>query len=154
VAHILVPTRAQAQRIAGQATPKNFGQLAEEFSQDPGSAGRGGDLGFQSPANLVEPFAEAMLEIPEGRIGGPIQTDFGWHVIHVIERSTRAFEDVRDELEQELRTEVFRDWLLSRIAQAEIRVNPRYGFFDERNGIVVPRTATTPEPQPSVQVAP
>ncbi|HEX2030569.1 MAG TPA: peptidylprolyl isomerase [Actinomycetota bacterium] len=154
VAHILVPSEAEAERIAQRATPENFAELAERFSQDPGSAPDGGDLGFRRPAELVAPFAEAMLETPEGEIAGPVETEFGFHVIHVIERRTAPFEEVRDQLVEEARGQIFRDWLLERVEAAEIRVNPRFGYLDEESGIVVPRTATTPSPQRPVQVAP
>lgn len=153
VAHILVSDAAEAERIAEQATPKNFERLAQQFSQDTGSAPAGGDLGEQRPTDLVAPFAEAMLEIPVGEIGGPVQTDFGYHIIHVIDRRTRPFEEVAPQLTEEARSETFGEWLLERVAAAEIRVNPRYGLFDEETGAVVPRTATTPSPPP-VQVAP
>jgi foldase protein PrsA len=154
VAHILVSTEAEAQRILDQATPNNFADLARKFSQDTGSAASGGDLGFRRPSELVGPFAQAMLEIPEGEVGGPVQTEFGFHLIHVIERQTQPFEEVRAQLLQEARGETFRDWLLGRIAEAEILVNPRYGVFDEQNGVVIARTSTTPSPQQPVQVAP
>lgn len=154
VAHILVPSRAEAERILARATPDNFADLAERFSQDPGSAPNGGDLGFRRAGELPEPFSQAMLETPEGEIAGPVETEFGFHLIHVIERRTTPFEEVRDQLVEEARGQIFRDWLLGRVAEAEIRVNPRFGYFDEENGVVVPRTATTPSPQPPVQVAP
>ncbi|MGH2725289.1 MAG: foldase protein PrsA [Actinomycetota bacterium] len=153
VAHILVPDAAEAERIARQATPRNFERLARQFSQDTGSAAAGGDLGEQRPADLVGPFAQAMLDIPVGEIGGPVQTEFGFHVIHVIDRRTRSFDEVAPQLLEEARGETFREWLLEQVARAEIRVNPRYGLFDEQAGVVVPRTATTPSPPP-VQVVP
>ena len=153
VAHILVSSRVEAERIADQATPGNFARLARQFSQDTGSAAVGGDLGEQRPADLVAPFAQAMQEIPVGEIGGPVQTDFGFHVIHVIDRRTSPFEEVAPQLLEEARGETFRDWLLEQIAAAEIRVNPRYGLFDEQSGAVIPRTSTTPSPPP-VQLEP
>lgn len=153
VAHILVSSEAEAQRILDQATPQNFARLARQFSQDTGSAAAGGDIGEQRPADLVAPFAQAMLEIPEGEVGGPVQTDFGWHVIHVIDRRVRPFEEVAPQLLEEARGETFRDWLLEQVAAADIQVNPRYGLFDEQSGAVIPRTATTPSPPP-VQLEP
>lgn len=154
VAHILVSSRSEAERIAEEATPQNFDRLARQFSQDTGSAANGGDLGVQRPVDLVGPFADAMQTIPEGEIGGPVETDFGFHVIHVIERQRRSFEEVRGQLVEEARGEAFRAWLLERIEGAEIRVNPRYGLFDESTGVVIPRTATSPTPEPPVQVEP
>lgn len=152
VSHILVRSREQARKIADDATPKTFPKLARRFSEDPGSAPQGGDLGLQRPADLVQPFGQAALEIPVGQIGGPVRTEFGFHVIYVQDRQTRPFEDVQPELLEEVRGQVFTDWLLGRVEGAEIRVNPRYGYFDEASGQVLERTSTSPEPQ--VQVSP
>jgi parvulin-like peptidyl-prolyl isomerase len=154
VAHILVNTEEEALDILERATPQTFGELAERFSLDTGSAPNGGDLGVQRPADLVPPFAEATLEIPVGEIGGPVQTDFGWHLIHVIDRQTQPYETVRDSLLQELRGQVFTDWLIEQVQEAEVRVNPRYGYFDEASGSVRERTSTSPLPVPSIQLQP
>ena len=154
VSHILVPSQGEAERIAAEATAENFGQLARRFSQDPGSAARGGDLGRQPLGGLVAPFADAVLQTPEGEVGGPVQTQFGWHVILVRSRDTEPFDSVRDRLVEESRGRAFTEWLQQRIREAEIRVNPRYGLFDESTGQVVARNQTSPSPAPSVQVAP
>ncbi|HWC32549.1 MAG TPA: peptidylprolyl isomerase [Actinomycetota bacterium] len=154
VSHILVQTRAEAERIAAQATADNFARLARRFSQDPGSAGRGGDLGRQPLGGLVGPFAEAVLETPEGEVGGPVQTQFGWHVVLVRSLDAEPFDVVRDRLLEETRGRAFTEWLQERVREAEIRVNPRYGLFDEQSGQVVPRTQTSPSPAPTVQVVP
>jgi parvulin-like peptidyl-prolyl isomerase len=154
VAHILVSTEREAQRIRDQATPKNFADLARRFSEDTASAPNGGDLGVQRASDLVGAFARAALRIPVGEIGGPVQTEFGFHVIHVLDRQTQPFEEVQEMLLEELRGDVFGGWLLERVEAAEIRVNPRYGFFDDRTGVVIPRTRSSPAPAPSVQLQP
>jgi foldase protein PrsA len=154
VAHILVSSEREAQRIAEQATPQNFASLANRFSEDASSAQNGGDLGPQRAADLVSPFARASLRIPVGEVGGPVETEFGFHLIHVIERQTLPFEEVRQQLLEEVRGDVFTDWLLERLERAEIRVNPRYGYFDENSGAVMARTSTSPAPTPSIQLAP
>jgi parvulin-like peptidyl-prolyl isomerase len=154
VAHILVRTEAEAERLAKQATPQNFGDLARQHSLDTQSAPNGGDLGPQRAVDLVEPFARATLRIPVGEVGGPVETEFGFHLIHVIARQALSFEEARPQLVGELRGQVFTDWLLERVARAEIRVNPRYGYFDEATGAVQERTSSTPLPGPSIQIAP
>jgi parvulin-like peptidyl-prolyl isomerase len=153
LAHILVADRREAERLARQATPDNFARLARQFSQDPSSAVNGGDLGIQQAAGLFEPFAREALDTPVGEIGGPVQTESGWHLIWVKDRQTQAFEEVRPQLLEEARGEVFSNWLLQRVREAEIRVNPRYGAFDDQSGQVIPRTSTSPEPPP-VQLEP
>lgn len=154
IAHILVPTRPEAERIARDATTQNFAELARRFSQDPGSAQRGGDIGVQRLADLTGPFADAVLEIGPDAIGGPVQTEFGWHVILVRDVQTQPFSAVRDQLLEEARADVFTDWLLEQVRAAEIRVNPRYGAFEETSGQVIARTESSPSPPPEVQVQP
>jgi parvulin-like peptidyl-prolyl isomerase len=144
VSHILVRSQDQARKILEDATPKTFARLARRFSEDPGSAPQGGDLGLQRPADLVDPFGQTTLEIPVGEIG--------FHIIYVEDRQTQPFEDVQGDLLEEIRGQVFTTWLLGRVEGAEIRVNPRYGYFDEASGQVLERTSTSPEPP--VQVAP
>jgi foldase protein PrsA len=154
VAHILVSSEREAERIRDQATPSNFAALARRFSEDTASGQNGGDLGPQRPADLVEPFARAALRIPVGEIGGPVETEFGFHVLHVLDRQTRSFEEVRESLLEEARGEVFSEWLLERVEAADIRVNPRYGAFDEDTGAVIARRRSSPAPAPSVQLQP
>ena len=155
VAHILVSSQVEAERIARQATPNTFADLAQRFSEDTGSAPQGGDLGPQRAVDLVAPFAEAALRIPVGEIGGPVQTEFGFHVIHVIDRQTLSFEQARPQMVQELTGQVFTNWLLERVARSDIRVNPRYGVYDEQAGAVVERSSSSPPaPAPSVQLTP
>jgi parvulin-like peptidyl-prolyl isomerase len=154
VAHILVTSEREAKRIADQATPSNFATLARRFSEDTASAANGGELGPQRASDLVQPFAQAALRIPVGEVGGPVETEFGFHVIHVIDRSTRSFEEVQESLLEESRGQVFTEWLLEGLSSAEIRVNPRYGAFDEATGAVIPRRRSSPAPVPSVQLEP
>jgi parvulin-like peptidyl-prolyl isomerase len=154
VAHILVGSEEEATELLEEATPNNFAALAQRSSLDEASAANGGDLGVQRAVDLVQPFADATLEIPVGEVGGPVETEFGWHLIYVMDRQTQPFEAVSEDLLGELRGQVFTQWLLDRVQSAEIRVNPRYGFFDEETGSVIERTATSPLPVPSIQLQP
>lgn len=153
VAHILVTDQQQAQNLVGRATPQNFGRLARQLSEDPGSATQGGDLGTRGASDFVEPFRQATLDIPVGQIGGPVQTQFGFHIIYVIDRTVLPFNEVRDQLLREVGEESFTKWLLERIRTADILVNPRYGALDERTGDVVERRSTSDEPE-EIQLTP
>ncbi|HEX6208574.1 MAG TPA: peptidylprolyl isomerase [Actinomycetota bacterium] len=146
--HILVGSEEEASRIVAEATPSNFARLARELSDDQGSGANGGDLGTRAAGAYVPEFADALLELPEGRIGGPVETQFGFHVILVHSREAIPFEQAREQLLQELGPEVFREWMLERLRSLTVRVNPRYGTFDEDTGEVVERRATTPLPGP------
>lgn len=67
---------------------KDFGLMAKQYSLDPGSASKGGDLGWVVPDELVKPFAEAMNALPLHQISKPVKSQFGWHLIEVLERKT------------------------------------------------------------------
>jgi peptidyl-prolyl cis-trans isomerase C len=79
--HILVDTIAQAETILAEANALNFGQLAQQHSKCPSKAS-GGDLGVFNPGQMVKPFEDATLATPVGSISQPVQTQFGYHLIH------------------------------------------------------------------------
>jgi peptidyl-prolyl cis-trans isomerase C len=79
--HILVDTLAQAESILAEATALNFGSLAQQHSKCPSKA-RGGDLGDFGPGQMVQPFEQATLTTAVGSISQPVQTQFGYHLIH------------------------------------------------------------------------
>jgi peptidyl-prolyl cis-trans isomerase D len=66
----------------------NFEELAQDFSKDPGSASKGGDLGFISRGTMVKPFEDAIFSAKVGSIIGPVKTQFGLHVIEILARKT------------------------------------------------------------------
>lgn len=68
---------------------EDFDVLARTHSDDPATAIKGGDLGWVSPGALVPPFEEAMNRLGVNEISEPVQTQFGWHLIQVLERQQR-----------------------------------------------------------------
>lgn len=64
----------------------DFGELARANSQDLGSAAEGGDLGWSSPGRMVPQFEEVMNSLDPGTISEPFKTQFGWHIVEVLER--------------------------------------------------------------------
>jgi peptidyl-prolyl cis-trans isomerase C len=104
VQHILVDTKEQAEAIIKQLeSGADFAKLAAKDSKDP-SGKDGGDLGWSSLQNWVKPFAEAVEALKKGETTKqPVQTQFGWHVIHLEDTRTPtipAFEDVKPQVEQ------------------------------------------------------
>jgi len=67
----------------------NFASLARAHSDDKGSALKGGSLDWVSPGDLVKPFEEAMTQLDINQISDPIQTQFGWHLIQVLDRENK-----------------------------------------------------------------
>ena len=79
--HILVDTLEQAQSILAEANEMNFKTLAQLHSKCPSKA-RGGDLGEFGPGQMVKPFEDATQATTIGSISKPVQTQFGYHLIH------------------------------------------------------------------------
>ncbi len=84
--HILTKTKNQANAIKMRVNNgESFKELAKQFSNCP--SGRvGGDLGYFKRGEMVPEFEKAAFETPKGEISDPVQTDFGWHVIKVIDK--------------------------------------------------------------------
>ena len=85
---------------------EDFAKLAKEFSQDPGSAAQGGDLGMSQRKAFVGPFADAAFSMKVGEITGPVKTQFGYHILKLdaIQAATeKTFEEARADLDTEYR---------------------------------------------------
>ena len=87
-AHILLPTREEAEAARARVTEggEDFATVARELSTDEASAANGGELGWFTREEMVAPFAEAAFALEPGAISEPVETEFGWHVIQVLER--------------------------------------------------------------------
>jgi foldase protein PrsA len=145
-AHILVASKALAEKVKAEATTKNFAALAKKYSTDTGSASKGGELGSAPASQFVQPFADAVANAKPGTIIGPIQTQYGWHVIWVKSVKTQSLDQVKTQLQQQLAGTAFNSWLTKQASAASIKVNPRYGTFDKSTGRVVAVNSTTPSP--------
>ena len=100
--------KKKADEIAAKARahPDSFAELARQYSQDPGSAAQGGDLGSFSRGAMVKPFEDAVFAAKVGDIVGPIQTDFGYHVIKVTgitPSHVQGFDEVKGRIEADLK---------------------------------------------------
>jgi peptidyl-prolyl cis-trans isomerase C len=122
--HILVKTEQEAKDIIKklQAHGK-FEELAKK-SSDPGSAGKGGDLGWFSPQQMVGPFAEAVVKLENGKFTTePVKTDFGWHVIlreDSRDKTPPPFEAVKDQLRDSLQSTAMQKYLADLQAKAQV----------------------------------
>lgn len=106
--HILIAERTQAEQILKEIkqNPAKFEDLAKQYSKDPGSAAKGGDLGFFARGAMVKPFEDAAFGMKGGEISGLVQSDFGFHIIKLTairHGEARAFDAVRGEIAQELK---------------------------------------------------
>ena len=79
--------KKKAEELAKTLTPENFAENARKLSEDPGSKANGGDLGWiDSNTNFVPEFLEAVKSGEKGKIVGPIQSEFGFHIIYIEDR--------------------------------------------------------------------
>jgi len=89
-----------------RANPDSFAELAKTYSQDPGSSAQGGDLGSFSRGAMLKPFEDAVFSAKVGDIVGPVQTDFGYHVIKVTgikPPHVQSFDEVKARIEADLK---------------------------------------------------
>ncbi|SHH92075.1 periplasmic chaperone for outer membrane proteins SurA [Pollutimonas bauzanensis] len=109
-----------------------FEDLAKRYSEDV-SAPQGGDLGWLTPGETVPAFEQAMDDLEPGQISQPVKSQFGWHLIQVLERRTKNMEtefkrmQARQILFQRRAEPAFEDWLNQLRGQAYIdnRLDPQ-----------------------------
>ncbi|WP_374429304.1 peptidylprolyl isomerase [Tabrizicola sp.] len=104
--HILVATQEEADAIKAElAAGADFAEIAKAKSTDTGSGANGGDLGWFGLGMMVKPFEDAVVGAKVGEVTGPVQTDFGFHLILV--KETRVAEKpTLDQLREELAAEI------------------------------------------------
>lgn len=103
--HILVKPSAIRSEASTQKLAKNiakrlksgddFSELARQYSEDPGSALQGGDLGWSDPKSYVPAFREALAKLKPGEISDPVKSPFGWHIIQLLDRRKQDVSEVR-----------------------------------------------------------
>lgn len=98
--HILIKTEGRnedsckqvANKILAEIkSGKNFDELAKTRSEDPGSGANGGDLGYFKKGQMVKPFEESAFSLPVGAMSGLVKSQFGYHIIKVVDKSSKSF---------------------------------------------------------------
>lgn len=141
--HILLETEEEAKKVLERLQEgEDFGELAKEVSTDPSAEQNAGDLGEFDRSQMVPEFAEAVFAAEEGEIVGPVETEFGYHVIEVqsLDPGPPLAEvegDISEQLLEEERAQAVQAWLEEQTAAAEVSVNPRFGEWDPEAGRVV-----------------
>ena len=113
----------------------DFAELARANSQDPGSAANGGDLGIVERGQMVPEFEEATFALEKDAISDPVKSQFGYHIIQVLDIETpeqQSFEEVRADLEREERQRLAEETLLERLDEMR---NLAYEQPDELAGL-------------------
>lgn len=131
VASELTRRRALADSILSKLkSGGDFAAVARQFSDDPGTKQKGGDLGLFGRNTHTRRFDDAAFDLRPGRLSGIIETEYGYHIIkvtkHLPERA-RALDEVRSEIQSDLlrrkQAEHLKGWLNDRRCQADIHVN-------------------------------
>ncbi|MBM7571446.1 peptidylprolyl isomerase [Aquibacillus albus] len=106
--HILVQDEETANEVKQQLDEgEDFASLAEEYSQDPGSAQNGGQLNYFRAGDMVAEFEDAAYSLEVGEISEPVQSTHGWHIINVTdkretEEEIEPFEEIKDDLRRQI----------------------------------------------------
>lgn len=123
-AHILVETEEKANELKAQVEGgADFAELAKASSTDTGSGANGGDLGWFGLGMMVKPFEDAVVAAEIGKVAGPVQSQFGWHIILVKETRVAAqptLDDLRDELAAELEQKAIETHITDLMAAAKV----------------------------------
>ena len=133
--HILVATKEEANAVIDRLEKgEDFGTIAAELSVDTSTGANGGDLGWFSKGQMVEPFETAAYALEIGEISQPVQSDFGFHVIQLLGKEVRALSDQQwDAMKQQAFSKFIED------AKAEIKIEKKDVWAS-----VVPSTPTIP----------
>jgi peptidyl-prolyl cis-trans isomerase C len=125
--HILVKTEAEAKKIIAELDKGgDFAKLANKNSLDAKESQNGGDLGWFTPSQMVEPFSKAVVALEKGKYTkAPVQTQFGWHVI--LREDSRPqtappLEAVKDQLMPMLQRKKIQDMLDNLRKQAKVEI--------------------------------
>lgn len=99
-------TQATAQKVLAQIRAgANFAEMAKKYSQDPGSAAKGGELGWIQRGQTVKPFEDAAFSMKPGQISGLVKTEYGYHIIKVEERQephVKSLDEVKASIQDKL----------------------------------------------------
>lgn len=135
--HILIPVFGDSVSALKKANEilqeirsgKDFAKLARDYSQDPISAARGGDLGWFGKGMMVPPFEKAAFGAKIGEVVGPIRTDYGYHIIKVHDKSKRII--IAAELNMPVKTSAQTEEELYQAAQDFAYITKKSGEFEK-----------------------
>ncbi len=131
VQHILVNDEATARDMLkrAQAPNQDFNQLAEKFSKDPSAKNNRGDLGpITRNSPLVDEFKDAAFRAKTGEVVGPVRTDFGYHVIRVVDKKMGRqleFDEVELQVKEMMKQEALADYLTNLKKAAKISIDEK-----------------------------
>lgn len=105
---------------------EDFAAVAKAESDDTGSGANGGDLGQFGRGQMVPEFEDAAFKLKTGELSEPVRTPFGYHLIKVDEHSSRGFEEVKGELEQQLKPEYVKSLIEELKRKTPVVIDEKY----------------------------
>ncbi len=130
-AHILVATGEEASTVQARlADGEDFAAVATELSLDTGSGADGGNLGCTAPVQYVEEFADATMSGAIGEVVGPVETQFGFHLIRVDSRTEATTEELQQALADLRLSDLVETWYFDAVIGAEVTVDAQYGTWE------------------------
>ena len=125
-----LPEREARKRIEEVKTKMrdgaNFEELAKQYSQDPGSADNGGDLGYISKGQMTPEVEKAAFALKEGSFSDIIESPFGFHILHVTEVKVTPLEEVRDQIRQKLGNDQLNGQIEAKIKGSDVKVDESF----------------------------
>lgn len=138
----------------------DFEELASEYSQDPGSKDKGGDLGCNPKGSFTPEFDDAVFDAKEGEIVGPVKTDFGFHILEVTDIQEEgpvpleeATPKIKEQLSQRRQATEFDAWIQDQLEERNAKYLPGYDPSEARQAPGAPGAAP-PEEVPPEEAAP
>jgi foldase protein PrsA len=131
--HILVADEAKAKEVKDKLNNgAKFEDVAKEYSTDPGSKDKGGDLDFFGPGKMVKEFEDAAYALEVGQISEPVKSAHGYHIIKLTEKKElQPFDEVKDSIREDIEQKRLndREWqnkvIKETLQEADIKVNDK-----------------------------
>jgi peptidyl-prolyl cis-trans isomerase C len=120
--HILVKDEAEIREVATKlAAGQTFAAMAKAHSKDPGSADKGGLLGWFKKDDMVKPFSDTAFATEKGQTSAPFQTRFGWHIVQIDDkRDAQPLDEVREQIVDTMSKEIVTAYIDELKAGAQI----------------------------------
>ena len=156
--HILVPDMKTAQMVEQKLKGgAKFEDLAKQYSQDPGSKDKGGDLGNFRQGQMVPAFEKAAESQPLNVVGAPVKSPFGYHIIEVLDRTPAvkatlagSHDQIADQLRQQQEGPLVQPFMQSLMSKAKIDVkDPRFADVFPSPAAAAASASAAPAPAPT-----
>ncbi|NMD72037.1 peptidylprolyl isomerase PrsA [Bacillus sp. DNRA2] len=143
--HILVDSEEKAKEVKAKLDGgAKFEDLAKEYSTDPGSKDKGGDLGWFGAGAMVPEFEEAAYALKKDEISGPVKTDNGWHIIQLTDKKEKkSYNDMKKEVEYQVKVSKLDSETIQKVIDKEIKAANVKIKDKDLEGVISHGTTTT-----------